>query len=153
MACGTGKTLTGQRIAEQLGSNTTLVLLPSLLLLSKTISDWLTEAKQDFIFLPVCSDSSVTKKIDDQIQTSTSEMGFKTTTDAGEIATFLKRSENKVIFSTLTYPFIKLCYLGNTIPPYTPTISSAKSTLHCLLKNSMIFSYILAKDNSDIFFE
>ena len=98
MACGTGKTLTGQRIAEQLGSNTTLVLLPSLLLLSKTISDWLTEAKQDFIFLPVCSDSSVTKKIDDQIQTSTSEMGFKTTTDAGEIATFLKRSENKVIF-------------------------------------------------------
>jgi len=139
MACGTGKTLTGQRIAEQLGSNTTLVLLPSLLLLSKTISDWLTEAKQDFIFLPVCSDSSVTKKIDDQIQTSTSEMGFKTTTDAGEIATFLKRSENKVIFSTLTYPFIKLCYLGNTIPPYTPTISSAKSTLHCLLKNSMIF--------------
>ena len=100
MACGTGKTLTGQRIAEQLGSNTTLVLLPSLLLLSKTISDWLTEAKQDFIFLPVCSDSSVTKKIDDQIQTSTSEMGFKTTTDAGEIATFLKRSVNKVFFST-----------------------------------------------------
>lgn len=56
MACGTGKTLTGQRIAEQLKADTTLVLLPSLLLLSKTLSDWLSEAKQDFLFLPVGSD-------------------------------------------------------------------------------------------------
>jgi predicted helicase len=38
MACGTGKTLTGQRIAEKLESKSTLVLLPSLLLLSKTVN-------------------------------------------------------------------------------------------------------------------
>ena len=90
MACGTGKTLTGQRIAEKLEAKTTLVLLPSLLLLSKTVADWLAEAKQDFRFLPVCSDSSVTKKVSDQIDLSTSELGFGTTTDADEIASFLK---------------------------------------------------------------
>lgn len=37
MACGTGKTLTGLWIAEELRTETTLVLLPSLLLLSKTL--------------------------------------------------------------------------------------------------------------------
>ena len=63
MACGTGKTLTGQRIAEKLASKSTLVLLPSLLLLSKTVKDWVSEREQDFIFLPVCSDKSVTKKL------------------------------------------------------------------------------------------
>ena len=52
MACGTGKTLTGQRITDTLDSETTLVLLPSLLLLSKTVADWVSEKEKDFIYLP-----------------------------------------------------------------------------------------------------
>ena len=40
MACGTGKTLTALWIAEALKSETVLVLLPSLLLLSKTLAEW-----------------------------------------------------------------------------------------------------------------
>ena len=35
----------------------------SLLLLSKTLVDWLTESRADFNFLPVCSDTSVTKRL------------------------------------------------------------------------------------------
>ena len=62
MACGTGKTLTGQRISERLDSKNTLVLLPSLLLLSKTVADWVSEKEADFIYLPVCSDKSATNK-------------------------------------------------------------------------------------------
>ena len=85
---------------RSLKQKSTLVLLPSLLLLSKTVSDWLVESKQDFRFLAVCSDSSVTKKMSDQIDLSTSELGFGITTDADEIASFLKRRGNKVIFST-----------------------------------------------------
>ena len=99
MACGTGKTLTGQRIAEKLESKTTLVLLPSLLLLSKTVSDWVSERETDFIFLPVCSDKSVTKKTD-EIALADSDLSFRSTTDVSEIAQFLSRSENKVVFST-----------------------------------------------------
>ena len=97
MACGTGKTLTGQRIAEKLEAKSTLVLLPSLLLLSKTVKDWVSEREQDFIFLPVCSDKSVTKQTD-EIAVNDHELCFRSTTDAKEIAEFLKRPENKVIF-------------------------------------------------------
>ena len=40
MASGTGKTLTALWIAEALKAERVLVLLPSLLLLSKTLQEW-----------------------------------------------------------------------------------------------------------------
>ena len=99
MACGTGKTLTGLWIAEELEANTTLVLLPSLLLLSKTLTEWLTHSKGSFAYLPVCSDDTVAKS-EDAISLSTSDLSFPSTTDAEEIAKFVKSNGRKVIFST-----------------------------------------------------
>ena len=99
MACGTGKTLTALWIDEALNINTTLVLLPSLLLLSKTLSEWLTHSKERFAFLPVCSDESIGSGLD-AIDFSTSELSFPVTTDSAEIAAFLKKPQKKVIFST-----------------------------------------------------
>ena len=40
MACGTGKTFTTLWIKEALEAHTTLVLLPSLSLLSQTMREW-----------------------------------------------------------------------------------------------------------------
>ena len=99
MACGTGKTLTALWIDEAVNTNTTLVLLPSLLLLSKTLSEWLTHSKERFAFLPVCSDESIGSGLD-AIDFSTSELSFPVTTDSAEIAAFLKKPQKKVIFST-----------------------------------------------------
>jgi len=99
MACGTGKTLTGLWIAEELEAKTTLVLLPSLLLLSKTLTEWLTHSKESFSYLPVCSDDTVAKS-EDAISLSTSELSFPSTTDASEIANFIRSPGRKVIFST-----------------------------------------------------
>ena len=99
MACGTGKTLTGLWIAEELKSGTVLVLLPSLLLLSKTLAEWLTHSKEPFSFLPVCSDSTVAKS-EDAINLSTFDLSFPSTTDTDSIAQFLKAPGRKVIFST-----------------------------------------------------
>ncbi|MDB9950271.1 Helicase associated domain protein [Gammaproteobacteria bacterium] len=99
MACGTGKTLTALWIDEAVNTNTTLVLLPSLLLLSKTLSEWLTHSKERFAFLPVCSDESIGSGLD-SIDFSTSELSFPVTTDSAEIAAFLKKPQKKVIFST-----------------------------------------------------
>jgi superfamily II DNA or RNA helicase len=99
MACGTGKTLTGLWIAEELKAETTLVLLPSLLLLSKTLTEWLTHSKEPFGYLPVCSDDTVAKS-EDAINLSTSDLSFPSTTDASEIANFIKSPGRKVIFST-----------------------------------------------------
>ena len=60
MACGTGKTLTGLRINEAMNNDLTILLVPSLTLLSQNLKDWLTDKKQDFKWLAVCSDDSVT---------------------------------------------------------------------------------------------
>ena len=59
MACGTGKTLVGLWVAEQLEAQRTLVLLPSLSLLSQTLREWTANTRRRFAFLPVCSDETV----------------------------------------------------------------------------------------------
>ena len=59
MACGTGKTLTALFIAQRLAAKRTLVLVPSLSLLADTLREW-TANDEDFEFLPVCSDDTVT---------------------------------------------------------------------------------------------
>ena len=144
MACGTGKTLTGQRIAEKLESKSTLVLLPSLLLLSKTVKDWVSEREQDFIFLPVCSDKSVTKQTD-EIAISDSELCFRSTTDTKEIVKFLKRSENKVIFSTYqSSPQIAEAFKKHRLKPFDLIL--ADEAHRCAGKISSEYSTVLSED-------
>jgi superfamily II DNA or RNA helicase len=100
MACGTGKTLTSLFIAEKLAAKRVLVLVPSLSLLSQTLSEWTANAKKPIEFLPVCSDATVAEK--DAAVESTSELGFPVTTDPGEIATFVRRRGDtmRVVFAT-----------------------------------------------------
>ena len=118
MACGTGKTLTALWIAEELGSNTTLVLLPSLLLLSKTLTEWLTHCNEPFAYLPVCSDETAARGAD-SISLSTSELAFPSTTDASEIAAFLDSEGRKVIFSTYqSTPKIAEAFKSKEIAPF-----------------------------------
>ena len=100
MACGTGKTLTSLFIAEKLAAKRVLVLVPSLSLLSQTLTEWTANAKKPIEFLPVCSDATVAEK--DAAVESTSELGFPVTTDPGEIATFVRRRGDtmRVVFAT-----------------------------------------------------
>lgn len=97
MACGSGKTITAQRIQEKLDSETTLILLPSLLLVEQTLKSWRAEASKPFLALSVCSDSSVNG---DEPLSKTSDLPFPVTTDPIEIRKFLQLSGKKVIFST-----------------------------------------------------
>jgi superfamily II DNA or RNA helicase len=99
MASGTGKTLTALWIAEALNADRVLVLLPSLLLLSKTLQEWVNRAAEPFPFLPVCSDETAAKGAD-EIMSSTSELAFPSTTDPKEIAAFLDQPGKRIIFST-----------------------------------------------------
>jgi len=98
MACGTGKTLTALWITERLNSSCTLVLVPSLSLLSQTLSEWTTHANQDWDYICVCSDETVNKS-DDSIVTSVNEIPAVTTKPA-DIAKFLKTRGRKIVFST-----------------------------------------------------
>ena len=146
MACGTGKTLTALWIAEELGSNTTLVLLPSLLLLSKTLTEWLTHCNEPFAYLPVCSDDTAASGAD-SICLSTSELAFPSTTDADEIVAFLDRKGRKVIFSTYqSTPKIVEAFKTKKIEPFDLII--ADEAHRCAGKASS--GYTLALDDSNI---
>ena len=99
MASGTGKTLTALFIGEKLAAERTLVLVPSLSLLAQTVRVWTANAMVGFDFLPVCSDETVAEP--DAVVSNTSDLGFPVTTDAEEIATFLRRrSGPRVVFAT-----------------------------------------------------
>lgn len=64
MACGTGKTFTSLKIAEQQtnGSGLVLFLVPSIALLGQTLDEWANEAAQPINAICICSDAEVSKK-------------------------------------------------------------------------------------------
>ncbi|MDR0671503.1 MAG: DEAD/DEAH box helicase family protein [Oscillospiraceae bacterium] len=64
MACGTGKTFTSLRIAEQEAACGKLVLfcVPSIALLGQTLREWTANASGDLNTICVCSDPKVTQK-------------------------------------------------------------------------------------------
>lgn len=73
MACGTGKTFTSLRIAEELtsGSGTILFLVPSIALLGQTLREWTADAKEEINAIAICSDSQITrdKKKNEDVET------------------------------------------------------------------------------------
>ena len=97
MACGTGKTFTTLWIKEALKAETTLVLLPSLSLLSQTMREWAWAGNSEFEILNVCSDKSVGKKTEDM---APSDAPFAVTSDVHEISKFLSKSGPRVVFCT-----------------------------------------------------
>lgn len=64
MACGTGKTFTSLKIAEECAGKgkRVLFLVPSLSLLSQTLTEWTQESTTPLHSYAVCSDSEVGKK-------------------------------------------------------------------------------------------
>ena len=117
MACGTGKTLTTLWLAERLQSMRTLVLVPSLSLLSQTLTEWTSQATGDFDFLPVCSDPTV--RSPDEWVASTSELGYPVTTDPAQIASFLRQRRRTVVFATYqSSPRIAEAYATGRVPAF-----------------------------------
>ena len=103
MACGTGKTLTGLWINEALGSRHTLLLVPSISLVQQNLKEWGRHAKEDFDYLVVCSDESVTNDRDDPAMRYIADLGVKPTTDAKKIAEFLTKRRKRPALVISTY--------------------------------------------------
>ena len=156
MACGTGKTFTSLRIAEQLaeddgGKGLVLFLVPSLALVAQTISEWTHQAKLRLIPFAVCSDSKVgqTRNEGDEEFMSTSDLPFPPTTDPVSLARKVSASLRKlrkgmvVIFST--YQSIDVIHQAQTlsgesddarVPPFSLIISDeAHRTASAFLRN------------------
>jgi predicted helicase len=109
MACGTGKTFTSLKIAEQQAGKgrRVLFLVPSLSLLSQTLTEWTQESETPLHSFAVCSDSDVGKKRkadEDAVQVFTHELRYPATTQPDRLAAeMLKRHDAEhmsVVFST-----------------------------------------------------
>lgn len=109
MACGTGKTFTSLKIAEALAGRgkRVLFLVPSLSLLSQTLTEWTQESTTPLHSFAVCSDSDVGKKRqkdDDSVQTFTHELRYPATTQPARLASEMAKRHDaahmSVVFST-----------------------------------------------------
>ncbi|MEU8661795.1 DEAD/DEAH box helicase [Actinoplanes philippinensis] len=101
MACGSGKTLTCHGIAERVASQRTLVLLPSLALVSQTLREWSAQSTGHVRMVAVCSDETVVSDTDD---ISAAELGIPVLTNAQKLATQMWAAADDghpmVVFST-----------------------------------------------------
>lgn len=109
MACGTGKTFASLKIAEALAGKgkRVLFLVPSLSLLSQTLTEWTQESTTPLHSFAVCSDSDVgkkRKKDDDSVQTFTHELRYPATTEPNRLAVEMAKRHDadhmSVVFST-----------------------------------------------------
>lgn len=107
MACGTGKTFTSLKIAEVCAGagKRVLFLVPSLSLLSQTLTEWTQESQTPLHSFAVCSDSDVGKKKGgDDFQMQVHELRYPATTDPSRLALEMHKrhdaSHMSVVFST-----------------------------------------------------
>ncbi|ABZ96123.1 Helicase (plasmid) [Leptospira biflexa serovar Patoc strain 'Patoc 1 (Ames)'] len=109
MACGTGKTFTSLKIAESVAGRgkRVLFLVPSLSLLSQSLTEWTQESEIPLHSFAVCSDSEVGKKKDkneDVVETIEHELQYPATTDAKRLSEEFQKihddSHMSVVFST-----------------------------------------------------
>ena len=98
MACGTGKTLVGIRLAQLRKEQLVVVAVPGLVLLGQWIRDWIANAEAPIEWIAVCSDESVGP--DRQDFSTTFQSGLPVTTRSADIAAFVRRRGTKVVFTT-----------------------------------------------------
>ncbi|MGD9493605.1 MAG: DEAD/DEAH box helicase [Bacteroidales bacterium] len=111
MACGTGKTFTALRIAENetAGKGLILFLVPSIALLGQTLREWSTDAMEPINAICICSDPEVSRKKtknEDGDTSSVLDLALPASTNVSDIVQQFRSLElNKnngltVVFST-----------------------------------------------------
>lgn len=112
MACGTGKTFTSLKIAENEtgGKGLVLFLAPSIALVGQTLREWTAETSADIFPVCICSDPEVSKsrskKDEDQDGYSVTDLAFPASTNVDDIVRQFRLAEKfhadslLVVFST-----------------------------------------------------
>ena len=142
MACGTGKTFVCLWVKERLKAKRTLVLVPSLGLLSQILNDWTFAAREQFDALCVCSDQTVNRREEDEAISLVSDLPFPVSSDVTEIAHFLKQDSDQVIFSTYqSSPLIAQAQKNHDAPHFDLVI--ADEAHRCAGKSDTVFGTVL----------
>jgi len=161
MACGTGKTFTSLKIAEKLAGKgkRVLFLVPSLSLLSQTLTEWTQESETLLHSFAVCSDIDIGKKRksdDDIVQTFTHELRYPATTNANNLSYEMnKRHDNthmSVVFSTYhSIGVISNAQKNHTLPNFDLIIcDEAHRTTGATFAGEEESSFVKVHDNDFI---
>lgn len=102
MACGTGKTFTALKIAEEIAGTEgrVLYLVPSISLLSQAMREWSEQRAIDHSYIGICSDTRAGSTSEDS---SIQELKIPVTTDPSEISHALHKQDTgkmTVVFCT-----------------------------------------------------
>ena len=110
MACGTGKTFTSLRLAEEYvgAGGSVLFLVPSIALLSQALREWMNNTEVGIAPLAVCSDAKATrgqKVNDDSPEISVVDLALPATTDPDRLAQRMRDTRvngegMRVVFAT-----------------------------------------------------
>ena len=128
MACGTGKTFTSLKIAEDIAGKggRVLFLVPSLALLSQTLTEWTQESKIPLHSFAVCSDSDVGKKkksSDDDVQMLMHELRYPATTKPATLAREVAKRHDDLHISVIYGTYHSIEVIGaaqkkHGLPPF-----------------------------------
>jgi len=142
MACGTGKTFTSLKIAEQETNNSGLILflVPSIALLGQTLNEWVNESEKDIHPICICSDPEASRKRannNDDSDTSVVDLALPASTNVKNIKQqfdYIKATKKDgmtVVFST--YQSIDV-------------IAKAQAAINAEEKDSCIFDMIICDE-------
>ena len=122
MACGTGKTFTTLKIAEEIAGTEgrVLYLVPSISLLSQAMREWSEQRTIDHSYIGVCSDTRVGGSTSEDA--SVQELKIPVTTDPLKISLALQNPDSRkmtVVFCTYqSLPVIEEVQKGEGVPPF-----------------------------------
>jgi len=142
MACGTGKTFTSLKIAENEinGKGFVLFLVPSIALLGQTLREWSTFANEPINAICICSDPEITKarkKNEDLDTTSIVDLALPASTNVNEIlnqfSSFKNNKNNGMTVVFSTYQSIEV-------------ISRAQDNLETVYGDESIFDLIICDE-------
>lgn len=101
MPCGSGKTLVGIWVAEQLDVIDVVVLVPTLALLSQTLRTWRATSRVPRRVLAVCGDETAAQDADSSIPDVDALRAITAVTTSGnEVASFLAEGSRRLIVAT-----------------------------------------------------
>ncbi|WP_245862616.1 DEAD/DEAH box helicase [Phycicoccus duodecadis] len=165
MACGTGKTFTSLKVAEQLATDnkakntTVLFLVPSIQLVNQTFREWAQESELPFRAFAVCSDVKVGKSgprpKDDPEDIAVHDLIIPATTDTQALAAKVREAHENdrftVIFSTYQSIDVVAQAQRDGVPEFDLVIADeAHRTTGVTLADTVESQFVRVHDNSYI---
>lgn len=149
--CGSGKSLTGFWLTQELQSKKTLIAVPSLSLIKQTLEVYLREVaalKKKVYWLCICSDEGI--GINDDVTILTENIGVPCQTNPEFIINWLRENRNNELIIFTTYQSGKLIAEASKKLNFQFNVGIFDEAHKTVGSDKKLFSYLLFDANIDI---